>query len=185
MAAKAAPSALVEATRAADGGCGAGNGDPPFALQGGHRERRPTGTEAWHQLGTSTEVGPAEHFELSSDDGRPHRGGAASGTVGALAAGGAAAARRHRARDCPESRRSCAADGGTVAGCSPFLRHVSASGCRAGYRSAEDLASRCSSATFVSRHAAGGTAGGSAADRILFLVTADCGAPRRHSSSWS
>ena len=31
MAAKAAPSALVVATRAADGGCGAGHGDPPFA----------------------------------------------------------------------------------------------------------------------------------------------------------
>ena len=43
MAAKAAPSALVVATRAADGGCGAGYGDPPFALQGGHRERRPFG----------------------------------------------------------------------------------------------------------------------------------------------
>ena len=35
---------------------------------------------------TSTRVGPAEYFELSSDDGRP-TGGAASGTVGALAAG--------------------------------------------------------------------------------------------------
>ena len=34
------------------------------------------------------------------------------------------------------------------------------------HRSAEDLASRSSSATFVSRHAAGGTAGGSADDSI-------------------
>ena len=31
--------------------------------------------------------------------------------------------------------------------------------------------------------AAGGTAGGSADDHILFLVSADCGAARRHSSS--
>ena len=33
-------------------------------------------------------------------------------------------------------------------------------------------------------YAAGGTAGGSADDLIPFLVTADCGALRRHSSSW-
>ena len=49
LAAKAAPSTLVVATRAADGGCGAGYGDPPFALQGGHRAQRPTGTEDSHQ----------------------------------------------------------------------------------------------------------------------------------------
>ena len=40
---------IVVVTRAADGGCGAGYGDPPFALQGGHRERRPTATVDWHQ----------------------------------------------------------------------------------------------------------------------------------------
>ena len=34
------------------------------------------------------------------------------------------------------------------------------------------------------RSAAGGTAGGSADDHFLFLVTADCGADRGHSSSW-
>ena len=43
---EAAPSALVVATRAANGGCGAGYSDPPLALQGGY-------------------------CELSSDDGRP------------------------------------------------------------------------------------------------------------------
>ena len=64
-------SALVVATRAADGGCGAGYGDPPFVLQGGHRERR---TLRGQKIGTSTEVGPAEYFELSSDDGRPTAG---------------------------------------------------------------------------------------------------------------
>ena len=37
------------ATRAADGGCGAGYGDPPFALQGGHRERRTKGPGDSHQ----------------------------------------------------------------------------------------------------------------------------------------
>ena len=57
---------------------------------------------------------------------------------------------------------------------------------RAGYRSAGDLASRCSSATFVSRHAAGGTAGGSADDSLL-PQAADSRADRRQSSSvwWS
>ena len=49
MAAEAAPSALMVATRTADDCCGAGYGDPPFVLQGGHRERRPTETEVWHQ----------------------------------------------------------------------------------------------------------------------------------------
>ena len=46
-------------------------------------------------------------------------------------------------------------------------------------RSCLTYANRCS------RYAAGGTAGGSADDRILFLVAADYGAERRHSSSWS
>ena len=65
----------------------------------------------WGQkIGTSTRVGPAEYFELSSDDGRPTGGRAASGTVGALAAGEAAGARGHRLRDCSESRCSCAAE---------------------------------------------------------------------------
>ena len=83
-------------------------------------------------------------------------------------------------------RCSCAADGGTAAESRAVLCHAVAGGCRAGYRSAEDLASRCSSATLVSRHAAGGTAGGSADDRILLLIAADLGAARRHSSSsWS
>ena len=63
---KAAPSALVVATRAPDGGCGAGYSDPPFALQGGHCEQRPKGSEKV----TSTRVGLAEYYELSSDDGR-------------------------------------------------------------------------------------------------------------------
>ena len=38
-----------------------------------------------------------------------------------MAAGAGAAARRHRVRAGPGSRCSCAADGGTVAECSPFL----------------------------------------------------------------
>ena len=57
---------LVVATRAADIGCG----DPPFVLQGGHCERRLSG----QKIGTSTGVGPAEYFELSTDDGRPTAG---------------------------------------------------------------------------------------------------------------
>ena len=61
------------------------------------------------------------------------------------------------------SRCPCAADGGTVAKYRSVLRRTLTCS-RAGSRSAEDLASRCSSATFVSRHAAGGTAGGSVDD---------------------
>ena len=53
VAAKVAPSALVVATRAADGGCGAGYGDPPFALQGGTANDAPRGQETV----TSTRVG--------------------------------------------------------------------------------------------------------------------------------
>ena len=49
LAAKAAPSALVVATRAADGGCGAGYSDPPLALQGGHCVRRLEGPDECHQ----------------------------------------------------------------------------------------------------------------------------------------
>ena len=41
--------------------CGAGYSDPPFALQGGHCERRSKEPEESHQ----------HHYELSSDDGRP------------------------------------------------------------------------------------------------------------------
>ena len=48
-AAETATTALVVATRAAVDRCGAGYGVPPLVLQGGHRERRPTGTEDWHQ----------------------------------------------------------------------------------------------------------------------------------------
>ena len=39
----------VVATRAADGGCGAGYSDPPVALRGGHCVRRPKGPEERHQ----------------------------------------------------------------------------------------------------------------------------------------
>ena len=46
-AAETATTALVVATRAAVDRCGAGYGVPPFVLQGGHRECRPTGAEDW------------------------------------------------------------------------------------------------------------------------------------------
>ena len=48
MAAKAATTALVVATRAAVDRCGAGNGVPPLEREGGH-VRRPTGTDDRHQ----------------------------------------------------------------------------------------------------------------------------------------
>ena len=98
---------------------------------------------------------------------------------GAAAGAGSAAHRGADRRRCPfraDSRRPCAADGGTVAEPRAVLcRTLTCS--RAGHRSAQDLASRGSSATFVSRHAAGGTAGGSADDR--FLVFAAGGFPSR------
>ena len=67
------------------------------------------------------------------------QGGAAGGLAGAAAAGQGQAAHRGRVRDRPESRGPCAADGGTAARCPPVLRFFPAGGCRAGYRSAEDL----------------------------------------------
>ena len=55
------------ATRAADGCCGAGYSD--------HHSHSTVGTAnaalRGQKTGTSTRVGPAEYFELSSDDGRP------------------------------------------------------------------------------------------------------------------
>ena len=61
MAAKEAPSALVVATRAADGGCCASHSKVGTAYAAPRGQKKVT----------STRVGPAEYFELSSDDGRP------------------------------------------------------------------------------------------------------------------
>ena len=58
------------ATRAAVDRCGAGYGDPPLALQGA----QPNAALRKQKTGTSTRVGPAEYYELSSDDGRPTGG---------------------------------------------------------------------------------------------------------------
>ena len=66
-----------------------------------------------------------------------------------------------------------------------FLQGFGQRGARAGHRSAQDLTRCYPSALCGPRSADGGTAGGSADDRILLLASADCGAPRRHSSSWS
>ena len=86
--------------------------------------------------------------------------------------------REHAGAICPfDSRCSCSADGGSVAEYRSVLRRTPTCS-RAGYRSAQDLASRCSSATLLSRAAAGGTAGSSANDHFLFLAAADCGAER-------
>ena len=99
-----------------------------------------------------------------------------------LAAGRSAATRRHRVRTRPESRCSCAARGGPAAERPPVLRHVSAGGCRAGYRRAQDLTGQDSAALggLSASTADGGPAGGSAHDRFLCFSTA------AHScSSWS
>ena len=58
------------ATRAAVDRCGAGYGVPPLVLQGGTANAALRGQKS----GTSTRVGPAEYYELSSDDGRPTGG---------------------------------------------------------------------------------------------------------------
>ena len=123
-------------------------------------------------------MGPAEYFELSLDDGRATGGERPTALLEPWPQG---KLQRHagigyeivQGLDVPVPQMG------------EQLPDIVAGGCRAGYRSAKDLASRCSSATFASRHAVGGTVGGSADDSFLFLVTADCGAPRRHSSSWS
>ena len=168
---------FVVATRTDVDRRGAGFGDPPFALQGAHRERRPTGTR----------LAPAPGWDLPSTLSSRRMMAGPPGRSG----------QKH----CwsPGRRRSCS---GTPASDTSWSRlsmllcrrwwkscRMSSSSLprssRAGYRSAQDPASRFSSATLVSRHAAGGTVGGSADDRFLLLVTAECGAPRRHSSSWS
>ena len=61
---------FVVATRTDVDRRGAGYGVPPFVPKGGHRERRPKGPKTV----TRTKVGPAEYYELSSDDGRPTGG---------------------------------------------------------------------------------------------------------------
>ena len=66
MAAKVAPSALALATRTDIDRRGAGFGDPPLATA--------NATLRGQKTGTSTTVGPAEYYELSSDDGRPTAG---------------------------------------------------------------------------------------------------------------
>ena len=91
MAAKTAPSALVVATRAADGGCGAGYNDPPFALQGGYCARLPKGPEESHQH----QGGTCRVLRTLLGRWEAHWEGAASGTVGALAAGEVGAAQWH------------------------------------------------------------------------------------------
>ena len=130
-------------------------------------------------------AGPAENFELSSDDGRPAGGGAAGGLAGAAAAGKGQAAHRGRVRDRPESRGPCAADGRTAARCPPVLRFFPAGSCQAGYRSAEDFPGQVPAALGGSSAPAadGGTVGACADCRILFFAPAAyCRADRRHSS---
>ena len=86
----------------------------------------------------------------------------------------AAAARRRRVRVGPSTRCSCAADGGTAAEHRPVLCCAVAGGCRAGYRSAEDLPGQ-DSAALGGRSAPaadGGTVGARADCRVFFLAPA-------------
>ena len=149
--------------RAAIDRSGPGYGDPPLLRQGGHRDRRSTEHEDSHQDREGEEN--LKKYTAKFRKTPPPQ------------AGQAGVARRHRVRNRPEFRCPCTADGGTVAEYRSVLRRTLTCS-REGYRSAEDLASRCSSATVVSRHAAGGTAGGGADDRFLVFAAADCGAAR-------
>ena len=91
------------------------------------------GTHEGLRAQKTASAGPAEYFELSSDDGRPAGGRAAGGLAGAAAAGEDGAAHLGRVRVGPSTRGPCAADGGTDARCPPVLRFFPAGGCRAGY----------------------------------------------------
>ena len=150
--------------------------------QGGHCVRRPKGPE---ENVTSTRVGPAEYFELSSDDGRPTGGERPAALLEPWPQG---KTERHDgiayelvlALDAPVLQTTVEQLPNVVQFFATQLPVVA----ETGYRSAEYIVSRCSSATVVSRHAAGGTAGGGADDRFLVFAAADYGAERGHSSSW-
>ena len=66
------------------------------------------------QAQMTASAGPAEYFELSSDDGRP-AGGERPAVLHEPRPQGDGAALWRWIRACPTTRCSCAADGGTVA----------------------------------------------------------------------
>ena len=131
------------------------------------------------KIGTSTEVGPAEFFELFSDDGRPHRGERPAalreprpqGEVQRHAGIGYELAQNldvpvlHMVEQLPDVLQFFAT-------CLPVVTEQVFIG--------QDSAAlgRLSAST-----ADGGPVGGGAHDHVLFFVAADCGAERRHSSS--
>ena len=166
------------ATRAAVDRCGAGYGDPPFALQGGHRERRPKGPEDSHQ---------APGWDLPSTTNSPRMMAGPPGGSGqrlCLSRWPQGLGQRHAGIGYElvlSSRCSCAADGGTVAECPSVLRRASACGCRAGYRRAQDLTGHYSAALggLSASTADGGPVGGCANCRVLFFApAASCRADR-------
>ena len=137
-------------------------------------------------------AGPAEYFELSSDDGRP----AGGERPAALLEPAALQEPRPQERDrrhagvgyeiAQNLEVPSAADGRTAARRPPVLRHLLAGGCRAGHRSAEDLPGHDSAALGGSSAPAadGGTVGACADCLVLFFAPAAyCRADRRHSSS--
>ena len=105
------------------------------------------------QRTANSRVGPAEYFELFSDDGRPTGGERPAALLEPWPLG---KMDRHDGIAYELVQALDALVLQTVEQLPNVVQFFAA------HRSAQDPASRCSSATFVSRHAAGGTAGGSA-----------------------
>ena len=133
---------------------------------------------------TSTRVGPAEYYELSSDDGRPTGGERPAALLEPLPQEKMSGTTALRTRSSRVSMFLCRR-WGTAAEHRPVLCCAVAGSCRAGYRSAEDLTGQDSAALGGSSASAadGGTVGGCADCRVLFFAPAAyCRADRRHSS---
>ena len=136
------------------------------------------------KIGTSTEVGPAEYFELSSHDGRPTGRERPAALLEPLPQG---KVKRHAGIGY-EIVQNLDVPVPQMVEQLPNIVQFFATHLHVVVEPVIEVPKilpRCSSATFVSRHAAGGTVGGSADDRILFFFAADHGAERGHSSSWS
>ena len=132
------------------------------------------GTHEGLRAQKTASAGPAEYFELSSDDGRPADG---ERPAALLEPRPQERDRRHTGVGYEIAKNlevPVPQMGGTAARRPPVLRHLSAGGCRAGYRSAEDLTGQDSAALGRSSAPAadGGTVGACADCRVLFFAPA-------------
>ena len=137
-------------------------GVPPLVLQGGHRERRPTGTEDWQQHwgGSLLSVSSSRRTMAGPQVG--------SGPRHCLSLGRSGAHHRRLALHA-DPRCACAADGRPAGGIHAGARHCDPC---AGCRSAQDF-SGPNPAAFcgLASSAEGGAVGGSA-DCVFFLSPA-------------